>query len=226
MNSGMTRELRPAQPRATLLTNKCCRGDFVDDLLQEISQAITQLNEIQDLTIEECRKLSLSELVNRHDRHHAVMRRVLYLASVLFSRVLERHAGGSRELVRAATSLRLLASELSPHMLKEEQVVFPLLLHLEKMAQAAQISTSSFATIRNPIKIIVVEHQAALELLTDLRERTQNYVTPADACSVYTGLYAALRAMDLDLQKHIEIEENILFPMAIALENQLSQGLS
>jgi regulator of cell morphogenesis and NO signaling len=62
------------------------------------------------------------------------------------------------------------------------------------------------------------EHEAVEEILAELRAVTANYALPPDACESFQALYAALEGLEADLHRHIRLENDILFPGAIALE--------
>ncbi len=75
-----------------------------------------------------------------------------------------------------------------------------------------------FGTVANPVRMMMQEHDGAGDALKQLRTLTNNYSTPEDACVTYKTFYDALRAFEADLHQHIHLENNILFPRAIALE--------
>ena len=66
--------------------------------------------------------------------------------------------------------------------------------------------------------MMMMEHDAVGELLRELREVTSDYSVPSDGCISYQALYQAIEEFEQDLHQHIHLENNILFPKAIALE--------
>ena len=62
------------------------------------------------------------------------------------------------------------------------------------------------------------EHDAAGDLVRQIRVLTSEYTPPEDACTNFTALYGALREFEADLHEHIHLENNILFPRAVELE--------
>jgi regulator of cell morphogenesis and NO signaling len=113
-----------------------------------------------------------------------------------------------------------------PHMLKEEQVLFPYLARLEEAASAGlPVPPPFFGTVNHPVRMMSVEHDQAGELLQALRATAQGYVVPSDACPSYRALYQALVEFEADLHQHIHLENNILFPRAVALEEQAAPEL-
>jgi regulator of cell morphogenesis and NO signaling len=77
-----------------------------------------------------------------------------------------------------------------------------------------------FGTVKNPIRMMVMEHDSAGEAFATMREATQNFTPPPDACISYRTLYNALLEFEADLHQHIHLENNILFPRAIELEER------
>jgi regulator of cell morphogenesis and NO signaling len=80
-----------------------------------------------------------------------------------------------------------------------------------------------FGTVQNPVAAMIMEHEASGQALEKMRETTQNYAVPSDGCPSYRALYQALPAFAADLHQHIHLENNILFPRAIELEERLSR---
>lgn len=79
---------------------------------------------------------------------------------------------------------------------------------------------SPFGTIANPISVMEHEHDSAGNALIRIREITKDFDPPPYACSTYRAMLEGLKALEADLHVHIHLENNILFPRAIALENK------
>jgi regulator of cell morphogenesis and NO signaling len=75
-----------------------------------------------------------------------------------------------------------------------------------------------FGTVRNPVRVMMAEHDAAGDILREMREASSDYTPPEDACISYQTLYGALAALEADLHQHIHLENNILFPRAAEME--------
>ena len=98
---------------------------------------------------------------------------------------------------------------------KEEMVLFPLVRALEGGAPAGSFHCGS---VRNPIRVMCMEHDSAGDALVQMRQLTDNYTAPDGACNTFRALYFELAEMERDLHRHIHLENNILFPRAMALE--------
>jgi regulator of cell morphogenesis and NO signaling len=105
------------------------------------------------------------------------------------------------------------------HMIKEEMVLFPYIIRMEEaVIQREPVLPPPFGSVANPVAAMEHEHESAGEALRALRSATNAYSAPADACVSYQTLYRALAGFEEDLHQHIHLENNILFPRAIAME--------
>jgi regulator of cell morphogenesis and NO signaling len=104
-------------------------------------------------------------------------------------------------------------------MLKEEQVLFPYVRELAATAVSGRHVPSPFGTVEDPIRMMEREHREAADELRLIRELTNGYVAPADGCTTYSVCMAELDRFERDLHRHVHLENNILFPKAVALEN-------
>jgi regulator of cell morphogenesis and NO signaling len=104
-------------------------------------------------------------------------------------------------------------------MFKEEQILFPYIIELERSAlQNGPAPFAPFGTVSNPIRMMMIEHETVGDLLRELRAQTSNYTLPADGCISYQTLYQALESFEQDLHQHIHLENNILFPKVAEME--------
>ena len=107
------------------------------------------------------------------------------------------------------------------HMLKEEQVLFPYIARMEhELGIGLQLPPTFFGSIANPIQKMMSEHDLAGMLLAQIREVTSNYLIPEGACPSYIGLLNGLQEFEADLHRHVHLENNIMFPRAVEMEEQ------
>src|SRR5262245_7063474 len=153
------------------------------------------------------------------DTHHFFTRQELDRLENLFDRVCSRHGENHPELFEAQKTFYQLKQDLIPHMLKEEQVLFPYVTRMEEAAgDGRAIPPPFFGTVQNPVRMMMLEHDTAGDLLRALRATTSDFTPPPDACASYQALYQALADFEADLHQHIHLENNILFPRAIEME--------
>ena len=115
------------------------------------------------------------------------------------------------------------AHDLANHFEKEERVLFPVIGELVKAQQTGQpLETAHFGTVENPIAMMMHEHTVEGDRFAEIARLSNNYTPPADACNTYRVTFAMLQEFEEDLHRHIHLENNVLFPKAIALEKQLN----
>ncbi len=163
---------------------------------------------------------ALSDLT-RHirERHHRYVREAIARIQPLLDKVEAKHGKSHSELADIRTLFAEVAREMIMHMQKEEQILFPYIDALEKANSAhGSVEPPFFQTVRNPIHAMMKEHDAAGELVKQIRKASSEYTAPADACTSYKALYQDLREFEADLHQHVHLENNILFPRAVVME--------
>ena len=110
---------------------------------------------------------------------------------------------------------------------KEELILFPFIQKMVKAQRSGQdLVTPHFGTVENPVAMMMDEHTVEGERFVEIAELTNNYTAPADGCTTYNVTFAMLRDFEEDLHLHIHLENNILFPKAIALEKGLNKEMA
>jgi regulator of cell morphogenesis and NO signaling len=155
------------------------------------------------------------------ETHHVYTREAVARIDRLFDKVCDAHGERRPVLHEMRAMFRAVADELGPHMLKEEQVLFPYIKRLERAAAAGEAPPAPFfVTVRNPIGRMRIEHDSAGAMLATLRALGDGYHPPEGACMTFRALYEALDELERDLHQHIHLENNVLFPKAVALEGE------
>jgi regulator of cell morphogenesis and NO signaling len=150
-------------------------------------------------------------------RHHSFTRDELGRLSPLLDKVCRVHGARHPELAEIRSLFEALAEDLMPHMLKEEQVLFP---YIERLADGDS-TPARFGTVQNPIAMMNVEHEGVGALLAQLERVTDGYRPPEGACGSYRALYEGLKELQADIHEHVHLENHVLFPQAVALEQSL-----
>ena len=108
------------------------------------------------------------------------------------------------------------------HMQKEEQILFPYIKHLKEIETSNKtLVPPMFGTIKNPITMMEQEHEDAGTAFETIRNLSDDLNPPNDACKTYQITYKLLNEFEENLHFHIHLENNILFPKAISLEEKL-----
>lgn len=162
----------------------------------------------------------LSDLT-RHirERHHRYVREAIVRVQTLLEKVAAKHGENHFEITDIQRLFTEVGREMIMHMQKEEQILFPYIDALEKATSAhSSVEPPFFQTVRNPIHAMMKEHDAAGELVKQIRKASSDYTAPADTCPSYQALYQDLREFEADLHQHVHLENNILFPRAVEME--------
>jgi regulator of cell morphogenesis and NO signaling len=152
-------------------------------------------------------------------RHHTYTRLALPAIRTYLTKLEAVHGQRHPELVHVRRTFDELSEDLLHHLYKEEQILFPYVRELVHHARhPASPLLNPFGTVENPIRMMEHEHQEAGDALRLLRGLTQGYETPPDGCGTYAACMAELSRFERDLHRHIHLENNVLFPAAVALE--------
>lgn len=154
------------------------------------------------------------------DTHHEYLRRELPVLCERIDNVLDIYSEHDRELFAGLRRVfQDLVCELSLHMRKEEMMLFPAIqAYEEALARGSTLPRTPFGSVATPIGMMKSEHNSAATALKLMRELTSGYSVPSHACPTYRALFEGLQALEADLHFHMHLENNILFPRAIALE--------
>jgi regulator of cell morphogenesis and NO signaling len=154
--------------------------------------------------------------------HHQYCRENIPFITELAQKVARVHGDSHPELTRVKDIFVRVGSDLSQHMMKEENIVFPYVKELISVRKlGGKLTEKPFGNVSNPIKAMDMEHEQAGKDLAEISKITSDYTLPADACNSYTILYKKLEEFENDLHKHVHLESNIIFPKAIKLEKEL-----
>jgi regulator of cell morphogenesis and NO signaling len=151
--------------------------------------------------------------------HHAYVTSVLPDMKAYAAKVAAVHGSEHPELLRILDLVEAVSEELTSHMMKEERILFPYIKVLAKASKDGITPPAShFGSVNNPIQMMEAEHESAGSILQQIRELTDNYKLPAEACTSYSLLFKMLEEFESDLHIHVHLENNILFPGATELE--------
>ncbi len=158
-------------------------------------------------------------------KHHRYVTEQTPVLKGYLDKLCSVHGDKHPELFEIRQLFAECAGELAMHMKKEELMLFPF---IRKMAQAKQsggtLQPAPFGTIRNPVNAMLQDHTTEGERFERIAQLSDNYTVPADGCNTYRITLAGLKEFEKDLHLHIHLENNILFPKAIVLEEELLDG--
>jgi regulator of cell morphogenesis and NO signaling len=203
----------------TSLADACAHvGRTVDEFISELERAAAVPDgSARDWPAETLSSMSTGIVAMYHD----YTREELQTLAPMADKVLRVHGELRPELADVVSLIRDVTTDMLPHMLKEEQVLFPYVSQMEAAVDAHQPPpTPFFGTVKNPVRMMMLEHDRVGELLASLRVATADFTPPESACFSYRELYRRLAELELRTHEHIHVENNIYFPRAIALEEQ------
>jgi regulator of cell morphogenesis and NO signaling len=155
--------------------------------------------------------------------HHSYLRRMIPIISEHVIKVAAVHGQNHPELKEIARKYSVVYKDLKQHMMKEEEILFPHIKYLVKSkGNGNKIESPYFGTVRNPIRMLELEHQSAGDELFEIRSLSKNYNVPEDACNTFRVTFQELKEFEEDLHKHVHFENSILFPKSVQLEAELS----
>lgn len=178
---------------------EACKAAHVDEnvVLSAINQELSR-----DDKVTSAYDLSPAALV-RHilERYHAPLPEELAKVEAMAEKVARVHgARGDVQLAKLHTLVKLLREDLLPHMQREENILFPLIV-----GGQWQFTTA-------PIACMEQQHDATGEILREIRATTNDYQLPHGACTTWRALWTSLENLEAELKAHIALENNVLFP--------------
>lgn len=199
-----------------------CGGKQVRDVTREMGLSLTEIRSALENALR--RSLPALSLVRtwhkaRTDEivdfilqtYHASLRQKLSAVEALFHKADLAAKGRASLLISGVRHIfTALRTHLEQHLPQEEQLLFPRLRVLGTSRPPA-----SFDTVRHVLERMEQEHETVGKALLDMRAATGGYILPQDASPVFASLYSGLRNLERDLQEHIFLENNVLFPKAL-----------
>ncbi|MEC4726165.1 iron-sulfur cluster repair di-iron protein [Shewanella sp. D64] len=202
----------------------CCGGgrtlasacDKANVELSIVENELTKLDQ-QGQKEDRLNLLPVPELIDYIEaKHHSYIREKAPLLIEYSQKMVRAHGERYEEIKPLAGWIRALVDDLTPHLMKEERILFPAI----RTMAAGEIVNGCFGHIGNPINAMQHEHDDAGKILEKLHELTNDFQPPEHACTTWRVCYATLAEFEADLKQHIHLENNILFPKALALADK------
>lgn len=214
----------------------CCKGKrsleqacIEQELsLEEVTGDLENIFTRGNSSIINFEKMSLAQLADYIvQTHHAYVKNEMPQLQVYLHKVSSKHGDRHPELNKIFQTFNAVKEEMEGHMKKEELILFPRIKELQKLIENENANLQLNITyLQSPITVMEQEHDHAGTLLNDIRILSNDYTPPQDACTTYRLSFAALKAFELDLHQHVHLENNILFPKAIAAFKEFQSTIS
>ena len=195
----------------------------VDQVIEKLADAELQA---RGAIVPDVESYSLRRLIQHIVRtHHQTVRQELPRFAELSQRIAGKHGEKAPQFNALATLIEQLRAEMFAHLEKEELVLFPYIVRLEEAAEDHSARPyACFQSVAQPVSMMVQEHDSAEGIVAQLRQLTNGFEPPKWACARNAAFHAGLAAFEKDLRQHVHLENDLLFPRAIALESQITQG--
>lgn len=151
--------------------------------------------------------------------HHSYVRQALPLLVGFSTKVAQVHGEDRPELFVVRDLVHELAGELERHMKNEEEVVFPRISAL--VAAQRDGAGERVGLVGESVRTLEDDHDHAGDVMGRIRGLTEGYAAPESACTAYRAMLAKLAEFEEDLHRHVHLENNVLFPRASVLEEEL-----
>jgi regulator of cell morphogenesis and NO signaling len=204
-----------------LSLQKACERNSLDTGTV-VSMLLSLRQSAPETSTEDISGFTLIELADHIEcTHHAFLRSELPRLEALTKKVATVHNHSDPRLQVVSAVFATMTAELLPHLLKEEQGLFPMIRALES---PAELPAFHCGTLAHPVACMEREHDGTGAQLRLLRELTDGYALPRAACNSYRAMLDGLAQVERDLHQHIHKESNVLFPRAVEIE-RVRRGL-
>lgn len=151
--------------------------------------------------------------------HHTYVRKYLPELKAYSFKVARVHGDRHPELMEIEKLINEIANELTEHLEQEENVLFTYIKTIVAARSGSMPLVKKEKDLAGLIDEMEKDHDHVGRALDKIRELSQNYTLPSDACASYQLLFKMIQEFEDDLHLHIHLENNILFPKAVELEN-------
>ena len=225
----VAKDLRKAEVFKKFNIDFCCGGkktlsQVCNDKqinIKDVESELEKLDSTSESVSQNYNEWSLDFLVDFIiNTHHKYVKNSLPILLEYTAKVAKVHGKEHLEVVAIYDLFKEASDELNLHIMKEETILFPYIKHLVNEKNSVN-EGCSFGTVKNPIRMMEHEHDVVGNIFKTIRELSNDYTPPEDACTTYKLSYKKLEEFENDLHQHIHLENNILFPKSIKLESEL-----
>jgi len=196
------------------------RGLDVRNVLQRLAESDDA--DSRDDGLVDADTMGLAELADHIEQtHHAYLKQELPRLGTMVRKVAAVHGMQHPWMLEIDGVFAGFAAELESHMMKEEQILFPLIRHLDKGGERPAVGPSSVSA---PIRVMEHEHDDAGRALARMSELSGGFTPPQGACNTFRAMLDGLARLERDMHQHVHKENNVLFPKAAELEAELAHN--
>jgi regulator of cell morphogenesis and NO signaling len=156
--------------------------------------------------------------------HHSLLRRDMERVVEVSARVVvEQRPPLCRTLLPLFRLFREFQRELDDYLNLQEESLFPRVLDLEASSQFGFGMPEAAGAVSEGLRLLMYGQSLLTAELEEMRELTQGFTAPADACKCYAELMDAMAALALHVETKLHMERNLLIPQAGALLDRAGQ---
>ncbi len=201
----------------------CCRGKktlseacaekniSLKEVVGEIIKVTSRSSPVMPFT--EMNAEQLTAYIVTH--HHFYVRNAMPVIMGMLDKLVAKHGERYPYFKRVSELFNSVKTEMASHMDKEELVLFPRIKELAVLTPDQRKMRFPPEYVTAPIQAMEAEHDHAGQCLYEIRELTNHYEAPEDACTTHRVCLDSLKAFEADLHQHVHLENNILFPIAM-----------
>ena len=190
------------------LKEACIEKNIDAEQIAKELKALTEAGDEKQTPFEEMTEDQLIGHILLH--HHFYVKQAMPTIVFHLEKVVAKHGDRHPEMVEVYNYFLELQQDFNGHLHKEEMILFP---RIKEMAEAKSkgLVLPDASYIQGPVDVMEHEHDRAGEITSQIRQLTNNYTAPEGACTTFRVVIAELQAFELDLHKHVHLENNILF---------------
>lgn len=209
----------------------CCKGKrTLADACNEKGLAVEKVaDELEKSTEAQSNKMPFTQM-NAEQlisyiliHHHFYVKQSMPTILGHLHKVATKHGERFPYMIEVFSLFKEITEEMTAHMQKEEIILFPRIKEVEALNNISHGRKLTEGFISAPIHVMELEHEHAGDLLYKIRELTNTYAPPVDACTTFKVSLAELKEFEEDLHNHVHLENNLLFPMAENMFNKQAQ---
>lgn len=159
------------------------------------------------------------------ERHHNYVREMIPRLLSHTKRVAERHGEDNPDLVKIAGLWEMVAEKMTLYMFREERDLFP---YIKRLVQAKRMHDPwlfpRYPFVSAATQSMENERDKVSGLMQEIRGLSNNFTPPPGACTAHRLCFHELKEFEEDLQRHVHLENHLLFPSAKELETAALMG--
>ncbi len=196
----------------------CCKGnrtlkEACDEKKLNVVEVLEMLKQLSTSDVPmNWDRMTLKEIViHIVDTYHTPSKQELQRINQLIEKLKTKHGQRYPYISDLQNVFEQMKNSLLKHMEEEEQIVFPLVINLEINKE------SQHEELKKYLGSLDNDHLETGEALERIKNLTNGYIPPSDACMTHIVMLNSLERLERNLHEHIHKENQILFPRAKAM---------